>query len=160
EYNNTIRDLVGVDFKPAKDFPADDVGYGFDSIGDVLSLPPLLMEKYLNAAEDIVERAWKSSELKKRILTRKPEDAGPVRAILRDSATRAFRRPVMEPELKRLLGLVQKARDQGDSAEEGIKVALQAVLVSPHFLFRIETDPPPRERTGVRTLNDWELASR
>ena len=38
EYNNTIRDLVGVDFKPADDFPADDVGYGFDNIGDVLSL--------------------------------------------------------------------------------------------------------------------------
>ena len=41
EYNNTIRDLVGVDFKPAKDFPSDDVGEGFDNIGDVLSLSPL-----------------------------------------------------------------------------------------------------------------------
>ncbi len=51
EYNNTIRDLVGVDFRPADDFPADDVGYGFDNIGDVLSLPPLLMERYLAAAE-------------------------------------------------------------------------------------------------------------
>src|SRR5689334_15238402 len=49
EYNNTIRDLVGVDFKPADDFPADDVGYGFDNIGDVLSVTPLLLEKYLNA---------------------------------------------------------------------------------------------------------------
>ena len=51
EYNNTIRDLVGVDFKPAEDFPADDVGYGFDNIGDVLSVSPLLLEKYLSAAE-------------------------------------------------------------------------------------------------------------
>ena len=42
EYNNTIRDLVGIDFRPADDFPSDDVGYGFDNIGDVLSLPPLL----------------------------------------------------------------------------------------------------------------------
>ena len=57
EYNNTIRDLVGVDFDPAKDFPADDVGYGFDNIGDVLSVQPLLVEKYLNAAEQIAERA-------------------------------------------------------------------------------------------------------
>ena len=57
EYNNTIRDLVGVDFKPAKDFPADDVGYGFDNIGDVLSLPTILMEKYLAAADQILERA-------------------------------------------------------------------------------------------------------
>ncbi|GIW80836.1 MAG: filamin [Gemmatales bacterium] len=57
EYNNTIRDLVGVDFKPAKDFPADDVGYGFDNVGDVLSLPPILMEKYLEAAEKIADAA-------------------------------------------------------------------------------------------------------
>jgi hypothetical protein len=57
EYNNTIRDLVGVDFHPADDFPSDDVGYGFDNIGDVLTLPPILMEKYLAAAEVIAEKA-------------------------------------------------------------------------------------------------------
>jgi len=57
EYNNTIRDLVGIDFRPADDFPSDDVGYGFDNIGDVLTLSPMLMEKYLDAAEQIAERA-------------------------------------------------------------------------------------------------------
>src|SRR5882672_6089179 len=63
EYRNTIRDLVGVDFNPnAEDFPSDDVGYGFDNIGDVLSLPPLLMEKYLAAAEKILDRAILSED--------------------------------------------------------------------------------------------------
>jgi hypothetical protein len=57
EYDHTIRDLVGVDFEPAADFPQDDVGYGFDNIGDVLSTPPILLEKYLKAAEDILDRA-------------------------------------------------------------------------------------------------------
>ena len=57
EYNNTIRDLVGIDFQPADDFPSDDVGYGFDNIGDVLTLPPILFEKYLEAAEKIAEQA-------------------------------------------------------------------------------------------------------
>src|SRR5262249_6763432 len=57
EYNNTIRDLVGVDFQPAADFPADDVGYGFDNIGDVLQISPVLMERYLAAAESIITRA-------------------------------------------------------------------------------------------------------
>ncbi len=57
EYNNTIRDLVGIDFRTADDFPADDVGYGFDNIGDVLSFSPLLAEKYLIAAETILEEA-------------------------------------------------------------------------------------------------------
>src|SRR5579859_1798442 len=57
EYNNTVRDLLGVDFKPAEDFPSDDVGYGFDHIGDVLSMPPVLFERYLAAAEKVVEAA-------------------------------------------------------------------------------------------------------
>ena len=53
EYNNTILDLLGVDFHPADDFPADDSGYGFDSIGDVLTVSPALLQKYLHAAETI-----------------------------------------------------------------------------------------------------------
>ena len=43
EYNNTIRDLFGLDFQPAEDFPNDEVGYGFDNIGDVLSISPILI---------------------------------------------------------------------------------------------------------------------
>lgn len=62
EYNNTIRDLVGIDFAPAADFPYDDVGYGFDNIGDVLTLPPLLLEKYLAAAEEVMRRAIVTEE--------------------------------------------------------------------------------------------------
>ena len=57
EYKNTIRDLIGIDFDPTADFPSDDIGYGFDNIGDVLSLPPVLMERYLDAAESILQRA-------------------------------------------------------------------------------------------------------
>lgn len=53
EYNNTIRDLFGLSIRPADKFPSDDVGEGFDNIGDVLSLPPLLMEKYLDAADEV-----------------------------------------------------------------------------------------------------------
>ncbi len=50
EYNNTIRDIFGMDLRPAADFPVDDSGYGFDNIGDVLTVSPTLMEKYLVAA--------------------------------------------------------------------------------------------------------------
>src|SRR5262249_42377681 len=51
EYNNTVRDLLGVALRPADEFPVDDSGYGFDNIGDVLSVSPLLMEKYMNSAK-------------------------------------------------------------------------------------------------------------
>ena len=57
EYNNTVRDLFGVKVQPADDFPSDDVGYGFDNIGDVLSLPPILLEKYLTAADKVLDAA-------------------------------------------------------------------------------------------------------
>ena len=57
EYNNTVRDLLGVDFRPAENFPSDDVGEGFDNIGDVLSVSPLLIEKYLDAAESVTDKA-------------------------------------------------------------------------------------------------------
>ena len=57
EYRNTIKSLIGVDYRPAAGFPGDDVGYGFDNIGDVLSLPPILLEKYLVAAESISKQA-------------------------------------------------------------------------------------------------------
>src|SRR5260370_38223703 len=57
EYNNTIRDLLGVHLRPADEFPLDDSGYGFDNNGDVLSLSPLLMEKYITAARRISQVA-------------------------------------------------------------------------------------------------------
>jgi len=57
EYNNTIRDLLGVAARPADDFPVDDSGYGFDNNGDVLSVSPLLMEKYMTAAAKVSQLA-------------------------------------------------------------------------------------------------------
>ena len=57
EYNNTIRDLIGIDFHPADDFPQDDSGYGFDNIGDALSLTPSQMDRYFTSAEWIARAA-------------------------------------------------------------------------------------------------------
>jgi len=57
EYANTVRDLLGVDFRATDEFPPDDSGYGFDNIGDVLTVSPALMQKYLSAAERIAARA-------------------------------------------------------------------------------------------------------
>jgi cytochrome c553 len=157
EYNNTIRDLVGIDFKPAKDFPSDDVGYGFDNVGDVLSLSPILMEKYLAAAEKIIDEAFKKPDVRKKLLPRQQAKDNKTATYdnFKDFATRAYRRPATDDEVKRLLRFVQLAREQGDSPEVGIKLALQAVLISPHFLFRIEKDPEKDDFIG-----QYELATR
>ena len=57
EYRNTVRDLVGIDFDTQKEFPADDTGHGFDNIADVLTISPMLLEKYLDAAQTIIAKA-------------------------------------------------------------------------------------------------------
>ena len=66
EYNNTIRDLTGMDLRPGDAFPNDDVGYGFDNNGDVLSISPLLLEKYLNAAESVSQAVVVTPEMMRR----------------------------------------------------------------------------------------------
>jgi len=314
EYNNTIRDLIGVDFQPAKDFPSDDVGYGFDNIGDVLTLPPLLMEKYLRAAETITQAAifvgdpsrltitqlsgrrlsskgarylrradtyamvsaggvfgqfvfsqpgryiirivaaadqagkepakmavridnktvrvhdikgrrkrgtyetkvtvgrggvatgkrqiagWfvndyynpkaknprnrdrnlyiKSIELQgplglknikmpathTRILFVRP---GPQRSprqtadmIFRRFLFRAFRRPVTDEDVKPYVKLVELAMKRGEPFERGVQLGVQAAIVSPHFLFRVERDRRPDDPKAAHQIGQYELASR
>jgi mono/diheme cytochrome c family protein len=308
EYNNTIRDLLGVDFKPAEDFPADDAGYGFDNIGDVLSMPTILLEKYLAAAERILDDALvtdRAGEPKKMVFTpadlpgtapgasltvgarlyrtagdihttvKFPRDGGYVlrakaygeqiaeqparmvflvddepvavfevsvrhseardfettvqgkpglhrfavaflndrvepadkkkqakerhlvvqelevegpfhpgkglpethrrifyparpgetpmehaREILTRFAFRAYRRPPAAAEIDRLMKLAASARKEGDTLEKGVQVAMEAVLISPHFLFREEIDKLREDGGRIRDLDDYELASR
>jgi hypothetical protein len=92
EYNNTVRDLLGIDLRLADAFPADDIGYGFDNVGDVLSLPPLLIEKYLSAASQAVEAAFASPHLRRRLL-RPAHDEIP-------ASYRGFSEPVREEARK------------------------------------------------------------
>jgi hypothetical protein len=310
EYNNTVRDLVGITFKPADDFPSDDVGSGFDNIGDVLTLPPLLMEKYLTAAERVAEqtiitdvkqfaksqrqdrrqltsegqasydndrRRWVIAstgsvgtkfefaregeyvlrvearatragdeparlELKvgsrrikvfdvdavdsrgtyevktrvapgkhlvsahfindfydpdakdperrdrnliiegfevdgpvdlreedypdshRKLLTVRPDGKTSVLEAARKNlfplVGRAFRRKATEEEVAGYARLVDQAVKEGDSFEQAMQVAVTAVLVSPHFLFRVENDPPRSTPPAIRELDDFELATR
>ena len=299
EYSNTIRDLLGVDFRAEKDFPSDDSGHGFDNIGDVLTISPILMEKYLTAAERIAARAigadplpkkplefeyhakdktirrptrsaieathrvdweaeyivrvglpgerpagslpvkmgiWMDGKLlttkmvetkpsglvyfnpysaeefrlelpegdhtfrvgflddpfvkplsdkdvysdkknkflnsmtfvgpfaakgerasRKALLSCDPKLAGCSTRILTGLARRAYRRPVTRVEVAALDRFVTLAKADGQSAEQGIQLAVQAMLVSPHFLFRIERDPAPGV---VHLISDLDLASR
>ena len=84
EYNNTIRDLLGVAARPADEFPVDDSGYGFDNNGDVLSVSPLLMEKYMAVAKNISRLAVYGEPLPPkptrlaRLLNRRSPDANDV----------------------------------------------------------------------------------
>jgi hypothetical protein len=303
EYTNTIRDLLGVDFRADRDFPTEDSGYGFDNIGEVLTISPVLMERYLNAADTIAARAIGANPLPKKPIEvfyaakdkniRRPDfsnieathrvdfdaeyivrfglpgeraaDAKPVmlgfwmdgvllkkipvetkpsklvyfnpyseeeirlylpegdhvfragfidddfvksltakdaysdkknkylnsikfigpfptnvekasrkkilicdpnsgpaciERIVSTLARRAYRRSVTKSEVAALVRFVDLARKDNQSAEQGLQLAIQAMLVSPNFLFRIEHDPVSAAASKSHPLSEFELASR
>ncbi len=303
EYSNTIRDLLDVEFHAEKSFPTDDLGDGFDNIGDVLTVSPVLMEKYLAAAQKIAAKAmgadplpkkpiqiqfaakdkkirrvdpstieavgnlpfdgewditfglpgerapdgkpvtlgfWVDGKLlhtqvtetkpsglvyfdpyseehmrlflsegdhtfragfigddfvkgltekerynrkenkfldsitfvgpyasnverasRKKILICDPQ-SGPacVGRILSTVARRAYRRPVTRAEVASLAKFVELAKSNGENTEQGIQLAIEAMLVSPNFLFRIEHDAFPTDPGKIHRISDLELASR
>ena len=94
----------------------------------------------------------------KRIFVCGTHDAACARKIVESLERRGYRRPPGEAETQRLLKLVALVQKQGDSFDEGIRIALQAILVSPEFLFRIERDPV--SGAGIYRVSNYELASR
>jgi hypothetical protein len=99
----------------------------------------------------------------RRIMTCQPTATTQVacaRQILSPLARRAFRRPVTQAEVDRLVRVVSLVTKEGESFERGIQLAIQAMLVSPHFLFRVEIDPKPNDSSATRLLSSTEMASR
>jgi hypothetical protein len=80
--------------------------------------------------------------------------------ILRNFARKAFRRPLKNPEVDRLVAVYENGRREGETFDAALRVALQAVLTSPNFLFRVELDRPTEGSGGVHLISDYELASR
>jgi hypothetical protein len=164
EYNNTIRNLVGVDLRPADSFPSDGSGgEGFDNVGDTLFVSSVLLEQYLAATSVVLDAALAESspETRARLLIATPSDhLSPREAaakVVKEFARRAFRRPVEDSEVERVLTMFDRAFARGDGFEASLKLALKAVLISPHFLFLVENVP---EEEGVYRLSHYELASR
>ncbi len=157
QYNNTIRDLLGVDSRPADAFPTDGGGgAGFDNNASTLFVPPILMEKYLAAAADVLSKADPA-----RYVIAHPDDKTSkeeaARRCVERFASRAFRRPATSPETDRFLQLFRLADRKGRSFEDSVKLALRGVLVSPNFLFLVEQDQAGDEPYRV---GEYELASR
>ncbi len=175
EYNNSVRDLIGLDLRPADRFPSDGSGgEGFDNNGDALFTSAIHVEKYLNAAEYVLSTVFRPSAAditrfsskalaaaRARLLIASPgPDLTPheaARRIVARFAERAFRRPITVAEVERLLTVFDRAQQRGDSFEMALKLPLKAVLISPHFLFLVEPEP---EKDGVHELPDFPLASR
>jgi len=174
EYANTVRDLTGIDDDLVDELPTDDTGHGFDTVADVLTLSPLLVEKYVGLAARVGERV--ATEAAKgrgkggyppalvRLFPDGPPPADPdaaathLRRTLQRLAERAFRRPVDDDTVGRLVAVAEAAPQ---SFERGVAAAVTAALSSPRFIFRLETEAAGSQ-AGQRAvpIDEFALASR
>lgn len=176
-YRNTIRDLLDVEYNTWDEFPADDSGYGFDNVGDVLTMSPLLMEKYLLAAETIVDKAVPDQLPHARDIFRikkyryffpkgpAPEDLAArdmyAQEILAAFVRRAYRRPVDDEAVNRLVEIAKATYTAPNQTfEAGISNALTAVLASPRFLFLVEGVAATSADEKFPLVDEHSLASR
>ena len=162
-------------------------GGGFDNQGGALYITPLKFERYYDAADAIVQKVYEDEEKWKNVVPFDYEQtwwqrfANWVKSVFSDTysevnpphlaaqkvlmpfATKAYRRFLKEDEKARLTDLFMEVYEQSDSLDnprrfnESIAQAFKSVLVSPHFLYRAEEEPPV---SGPYPLSNFELATR
>ena len=180
EYNRTVGDLLGIDFdaSEAVGLP-DDCGEGnrFGNLGAALNLPPALLDKYFAAADKALDRLFGTEladvdgEIKQRAKRSLLALTAPVpaadlpsreaaRRVIARFARRAYRRPLRDGEVDRLLVLYDRAIARKLPHEDGLRLMFKAALVSPYFLFRIERDRAPEGSAEAYRVDDHELAVR
>ncbi|MDB4634377.1 DUF1592 domain-containing protein [Rubripirellula sp.] len=169
EYNHTIRDLFGIDLRPADRFPRDlTASSGFANSANSLFLQPIILERYLGTAEQVIQTAMPDhtataeSQKARELLLGSRSAAEAIASFAR----RAFRRPPGEKELTSLLRYYNELTGQQAASVRGEAVSYKAlgqvfevILVSPSFLFRNETDQGKQIGQAFQ-ITDHELASR
>lgn len=141
QYNNTVRDLLGDQTRPADLFPPEDFLHGFKNQSRSQEISPILAEAYNGAAERLARNAFAGGEDHGRLVPCKAKaasDAGCAQAFVRSFGQRAFRRPLTEAEAQRYSGLLLKEATRSGEFLRGAQLIVEAMLQSPKFLFRVE----------------------
>jgi hypothetical protein len=162
QYTTTIRHLFNVPFNAGRALPEDGAGgEGFDNAAETLILSPVLAEKYLEAGKAALDTALKNPAARQSVMIARPGPGVPpeeaARRILTAFLPRAFRHPVSAGEVESYVSLFRAGQKRGDNFEESVLLALQGVMISPRFLFRVEQ---PNPDSKPRLVDDYDLASR
>ncbi len=162
QYGNTLRDLLGVGFDAGHELPADGAGgEGFDNAAETLFLSPMHGEKYLAAAKEALEYVSRDESARKRLFIARPSDTlsaeKAAQQIIHAFASRAFRRPIDSEQLARLMAIYEAAVKDGAAFDDAVLYTLQAVLISPHFLFMVE---PHNDSEEPKPVDSYAMASR
>lgn len=170
EYDNSIQMLTGLDLRLSENFAADSSSYGFANNAAALTLTPVQVEQYYDAADKVVERlkaakAGDSTKVKTQLfgglaeLNASEQTRQEVTKRIRAFAGRAFRRPVEDEWLQQLLKVYDHSLTAGQNAEQAMGHLVTAILISPHFLLRSEPAKPEHDDQPF-AVSDLELASR
>jgi|TARA_B100000530_G_scaffold336705_1_gene292302 hypothetical protein len=162
EYSASVRDLLDIHFDAGEALPSDGSGgEGFDNASETLFISPIHAEKYMDAARVAVEYAFADPRSLRRFLVAEPDEkTSPevaARRVIEDFLPRAFRRSIPESEILEYLALFHAAYKADPSFMVAIRLTLQAVLISPKFLFIAEE---PNFDSKPHKVTDHELASR
>lgn len=172
EYSNAVKHLTGVALLATEVPPSDGAGgEGFDTVGDSLFTSPIHLEAYLAAADRVIETAiagqlaGTSGDMPKVISTLPSsmdrssslDDLQAARSVIKAFARRAWRRPVTDGEVDRLVELYQHFAQRGGSFTAAVAQPLKAIMVSPNFLFVVESEPA---ESGVQRITPHQLAMR
>lgn len=159
EYDNTVRDLLGDDSRRGQSFPPDGEAYGFTNNAKLSAASLILVEGYAAAAKAAAERAMENAAtLVDCELEGTPAESC-AHDFLGDFVKRAYRRPPTDAEMTRVLD-VYAAGAQRVDAQHGVKLAIEVVLQSAPFLYRVEDANVSAASTGVVPLSQYEIASR
>jgi hypothetical protein len=143
QYNNTVRDLLGDQSAPANQFPPEDFVNGFKNQYQSQNLSPLLVEAYSAAAERLARNAFQGGD-RRGLIPCKSSPACRARFV-REFGLKAFRRPLEIEERKRYEELFRREAD----FYKGAQLAVEAMLQSPSFLFRLEETSDPKLKPYV-----------
>jgi mono/diheme cytochrome c family protein/AcrR family transcriptional regulator len=170
EYDNTIRDLLGLSFDSAREvgMPGEEAGGDFENHSASLGVSPALIDKYFAAADKVVEavfaRDGQGANARKRLFVARPGPDLPAPDAARRVVTRlarlAYRSPPGEADLARLLRFYDRAVARGEPFDDAVRSVLKPLLVSPRFLFRVEQDRPSGDGSLGTPVDDHELAVR
>jgi hypothetical protein len=155
QYNHTVRDLLGDESQPAGAFPKEDFVNGFKNQTGAQGVSPLQAEAYSQAAERLARAAFRGGD-QHGLIPRppgSPTDAAAVDAFVRRFGLRAFRRPLADGEVRRYSGLFLEEAGRKRDFHAGAAMVIEAMLQSPHFLFRVE-------RGADGPVAPFEIASR
>ena len=155
QYNHSVRDLLGDQSQPANQFPKEDFVRGFKNQLEGQGISPLLAEAYGKAAERLASRAFRGGDHQGLIPNNAESltDAARAEEFVKQFGLKAYRRPLTDPESQLYVDLYLQEAGRTGEFLDGAKIVVETMLLSPHFLFRVE-------RGADGSFEQYEIASR